>query len=218
MAWDATKPESTTKVKDSPTIFQGNWVALAAANDEQHQAIDSVLTPGAHLPGKCSVMFYGSPSAIDALTDVPCAVAFDTTNLDLCYNNGSAWVSGGGVIPVGTKMLFYQDTAPVGWLIDSTVDDKLVYITKGSGAGGQTGGGAHSTGSWTITGFASHTHTFTTGLATLNVSVQTYVSGTIAYGHLSTQPPVTGTNSDTTVSQDGLWRPAAYCCIICTKK
>lgn len=65
--------------------------------------------------------------------------------------------------PSGTKMLFYQDTAPTGWTIQNTLNDKVVYITKGSSAGGQTGGAEHSTGTWTQpnhnhTG-PSHTHT-----------------------------------------------------------
>src|SRR5512139_600268 len=54
-------------------------------------------------------------------------------------------------IPSGTKMLFYANTAPnSGWTIVTSIDDVLVFQTKGSGAGGQTGGGVHSTGSWTI--------------------------------------------------------------------
>ncbi len=46
--------------------------------------------------------------------------------------------------PSGTKMLFYQDTAPSGWTIDSSVDDKAVYISKGSSDGGHTGGMANT--------------------------------------------------------------------------
>jgi hypothetical protein len=59
-------------------------------------------------------------------------------------------------IPSGTKMLFYANTAPTGWTIDNTLDDKLIYVTKGSVAGGQSGGGVHSTGTWTQ---PNHTHT-----------------------------------------------------------
>lgn len=52
--------------------------------------------------------------------------------------------------------IFYQDTAPTGWTIKNTLDDKVLFITKGSAAGGQTGGGAHSSGTWT---HPNHTHT-----------------------------------------------------------
>ena len=70
-------------------------------------------------------------------------------------------IPGEDTFPSGTKMLFYQDTAPAGWTIQNTLDDKLAFVTKGSAAGGQTGGGVQSSGSWTISGAsqAGHTHT-----------------------------------------------------------
>uniref|UniRef100_A0A6M3J1C8 Uncharacterized protein n=1 Tax=viral metagenome TaxID=1070528 RepID=A0A6M3J1C8_9ZZZZ len=76
------------------------------------------------------------------------------------------------------KMLFYLDTAPTGWSIDTSLDDKLVFVTKGSGAAGETGGGAHSSGSWTISGITvdSHTH-----------SMQAHTH-TIAHTHVVTIP------------------------------
>ncbi len=40
----------------------------------------------------------------------------------------------------GTKMGFFQDTAPTYWTIDATVDEHAVRLTKGSAAGGQAGG------------------------------------------------------------------------------
>lgn len=42
--------------------------------------------------------------------------------------------------PSGVKTLFYQNTAPLGWVIDQAPDGNMVYVTKGSGAGGRTGG------------------------------------------------------------------------------
>ncbi len=56
----------------------------------------------------------------------------------------------------GVKMIFYADVAPTGWTLLNTLDDKILYITKGSAAGGQTGGAAHTTGTWTQ---PNHTHT-----------------------------------------------------------
>ena len=61
-------------------------------------------------------------------------------------------------------MLFYQDAAPLSWTLLNTLDDKVVYVTKGSAAGGQTGGAVHSAGTWTQPGHThtggSHTHTW----------------------------------------------------------
>jgi len=87
-------------------------------------------------------------------------LAKGTGSQTLKMNSGATapeWVTvAGGDIPSGTKMLFYADTAPTGWTIDNTLDDKVVFITKGSSAGGETGGGAHSSGTWTQ---PNHTHT-----------------------------------------------------------
>ena len=52
-------------------------------------------------------------------------------------------------IPSGEKILFYKNTAVVGYSLLDTLDDKVVYVTKGSAAGGQTGGTVHSSGTWT---------------------------------------------------------------------
>lgn len=43
-------------------------------------------------------------------------------------------------LPSGTKMVFYQDAAPTGWVIDETVDEHSVRLTKGSVATGEPGG------------------------------------------------------------------------------
>jgi len=65
--------------------------------------------------------------------------------------------------PATTPMAFYLDAAPTLWTINNTLDDKLLFVTKGSVAGGETGGGTHATGTWTIAGLTkdAHTHSFT---------------------------------------------------------
>lgn len=66
-------------------------------------------------------------------------------------------------VPSGETILFYKDTAVTGYTLNDTLDDKVVYITKGSVAGGETGGSLHSSGTWTKPVHAhtgpSHTHT-----------------------------------------------------------
>lgn len=51
-------------------------------------------------------------------------------------------------IPVGTTMLIESDTQITGWTLETDIDDELVYITKGSGAGGDTGGDLKGTWTW----------------------------------------------------------------------
>lgn len=82
------------------------------------------------------------------------------TNLN---NNGSVGTGGSQVsrgnhthsefttlnaIPSGSKMLFYSDIAIVGWTLITAVDDAVVYITKGSAAGGGAGGAFKTGSTW----------------------------------------------------------------------
>ena len=71
----------------------------------------------------------------------------------------------GSDIPSGEKILFYKNTAVVGYSLLDTLDDKLVFVTKGSVAGGQTGGTVHSTGTWT-----QPNHLHTTGNHSLSIA------------------------------------------------
>lgn len=65
-------------------------------------------------------------------------------------------------IPTGSIFLFDSDTATVGYSLLTNVDDMVVYVAAGSGAGAEyTGGGTR--GSWTKEAHShtlnSHTHT-----------------------------------------------------------
>ena len=132
--------------------------------------------------------------------------------------------------PAGTKAVFYQDTAPTGWTTINDLNDKLLYVTNGSGFGGQTGGAAHSAGTWIISGIAGGNHVLTiaempyhqheikkatathpemygAGQAGDEAGAQQYsgyVGGGATHGHGAS-------------SHDGAWRPAAYCVIIASK-
>lgn len=132
----------------------------------------------------------------------------------------------------GTRAIFYQDTAPSGWTILNTLDDKLLYITKGSAAGGQTGGGVHSSGTWTLTTgshvlitseMPAHVHQLYTHYGFGDGGGQTYQAPyTNMDGSINPAPHI---YYDTTSQGGGgghthesdVWRPAAYCAIICSK-
>jgi len=218
MAWSATTPATVTKIKDGPGIFQANWAIIEdwTANS-QHYGITNSLS-GHHKPGLCGLFFIGTTGNIPA-TNVACAASFDTTLGVFKYNSGSAWTNIGGPIASGTIMLFYQDTAPTGWTIDNTKDDKVVFITQGSG--GQTGGGAHSTGTWTRTGHthaaATHNHGGITGSVANSTVVIPYFqyirSVTQTHTHTIAGNALTS-DANTTLAT---WRPSAYCVIQCTK-
>lgn len=144
--------------------------------------------------------------------------------------------------PSGTKMVFYQDTAPTGWTIQNTLDDKLLYVTKGSTAGGQTGGGVHSSGTWSWAGIRTADHTLSAAESGVPAHTHTAVypireddsGGTQTYwneGNLGTDStpshdnPVTVFANAAAAASSGhshalsgsSWRPAAYCVIIAAK-
>jgi len=130
-----------------------------------------------------------------------------------CDLTTNAFFTSGGV----RKLLFYENVVPTGWTIQNTLDDKLVFVTKGSVAGGQTGGAAHTTGLWTLPD-----HTLTVGEIPAH-SHLIYGTASLAGGTSSGRMAPTSSDSDYNSALVGgggahnhgaTWRPAAYCCII----
>lgn len=186
MAWDKTVPTNTTIISSSPAQFVANWTGIDSFVKQNHYAIDAATIH--HSAGECSVLLVAPTTILQALTPVPCAIGWDTTLQDMITWNATTsattYTNRGGFVPSGTLMLFYQDTAPTGWTINNTLDDKLVYITKGSGAGGEIGGTYHTIGSWGISGFGgaadSHTLTIAELAAHTHSSITSHHENTIA--------------------------------------
>jgi hypothetical protein len=63
-------------------------------------------------------------------------------------------------VPTNAVLLFESDTAVTGYTLLVDLNDLGVYITSGSGAGGQTGATGKTGGTWTLSGLsaAAHTH------------------------------------------------------------
>ena len=133
-----------------------------------------------------------------------------------CDLTTNAFFTAGGT----RKILLYEDVAPTGWTLQNTLDDKLVFVTKGSVAGGQTGGGVHSTGTWTqpdhtltIAEMPAHDH----NLIQQNDGASISGSGWIT--HTGTRPVASSENCNDTGgggahNHGTAWRPAAYNVII----
>lgn len=85
---------------------------------------------------------------------------YDTTRNVLQRDNGASWDDiGQNVIPSGTKMVFYQASAPVNWTAVA-VNDKFLRVVTAGGTGGSTGGTVAASTSLAHTHtVASHTHT-----------------------------------------------------------
>jgi hypothetical protein len=77
---------------------------------------------------------------------------FDTDTQDLLRDNGVSYDRVAVSFPATTKALFYEATAPTGWTIDSSADDRLIFNKSASGG---TNGGA-----WdgTTSSNGAHTH------------------------------------------------------------
>ena len=85
-------------------------------------------------------------------------------------------------VPSGEIILFEKDTAVTGYSLLVTDDDSIIYITKGSGAGGEVGGTAKAGGTWSQPNhnhpFTS-THTHTSGAHTHTVDITANNKGTV---------------------------------------
>lgn len=63
--------------------------------------------------------------------------------------HGNAYHSDPPSIPSGEVILFESDVAVLGYSLLTSIDDELVYITKGSAAGGDAGGSTKTSSTWT---------------------------------------------------------------------
>lgn len=116
-------------------------------------------------------------------------------------------------IPTNETILFEKNTAVTGYTLLVTYDDMVVYITKGTGAGGESGGALKSGGTWTqpghtlsISEIPAHDH---------SISVPPYAA-TTHRGSASSDWPLAFTSPTTTTGTTGgggshnhgsSWRP-----------
>ena len=225
MSWDKNKPAGSDLVPDVDDEIRTNNDALETALNLEHD-----FSTGGGQTGKHK--FPVGTTANRPAASIAGRIYLNTETNSIERDTGSDWVTAAEVnvseFPSGTQMVFYQDTAPTGWTIQDTLDDKLLMVTKGSAAGGRTGG--TSSGSWTITGgsvtvaghtltiaeMPSHTHSYSWE----GHSFASY-SGSATYGGTH-QTGATGGNQPhshgATFSHDGSWRPAAYNVIIAKKE
>ncbi len=114
---------------------------------------------------------------ITLLSNVLTKADFGSVAGTVCEGNDPRLTPAPAVIPPATKMWFYQNVAPSGWVLDATPADALLAVRGGSGA--YSGDGGTQAGTWTQPGHThtgpSHTHsgashTHTTGDVTLTAA------------------------------------------------
>ena len=132
------------------------------ANKLFYQCTTMVSALGESLSNKGYTISDASISTlITALSNILTKADFGTSAGTVCQGND------GRFSPAGTKMWFYQNTAPSGWVIDANPSDAVLAVKGASGAYNVNGG--QQAGTWTQPNHA-HTgpsHTHTTGDCTL---------------------------------------------------
>ena len=160
--------------------------------------------------------------------------------------DGPTWVAVSG-LPSGTKMWFYQNTAPAGWTLDATPSDDLLAVKGGAQTFNANGG--TGAGTWTVAGLTKDAHTHTgpshnhqwykvevasddtynaAGDETVIATDTNIYAGILAqaasaeklYNQAYTNKAgtgATGAQSDAAITSDATWRPKARLGIICTK-
>jgi hypothetical protein len=175
----------------------------------------------------------GNVVVLDGLAKLPPVDGSQLTNMPSAPNP----------IPAGTRMLFFQATAPSGWVQDTTINDRTIRIVNNN-SGNQTGG------SWTVTGLSTSSGTWDHVLTINQIpshghAINNVISNFVARpfgGSAGATAASTGAGSQwTEVSNSGLvqntgggqghshqldpevfsdstWRPAYINAIVCTKQ
>ena len=153
------------------------------ANKLFYQCTTMVSALGESLSNKGYTISDASISTlITALSNILTKADFGTTAGTACQGNDARF------IPAGTKMWFYQNTAPTGWVIDSTPADAILAVKGGSAAYNVNGGMAagtwthpthtHTGPSHTHTG-PSHAHSILTHTHTFSAGAHTHTTGSL---------------------------------------
>jgi microcystin-dependent protein len=117
--------------------------------------------------------------------------------------------------PSGTKLLFNQTTAPVGWVKDTTHDNKALRVVSGTaGTGGSvnftTAFGSQNVGDTTLTTdqIPVHTHTFSGSGTTGNAGGHTHTIDDPSHAHVQKSVNQSGTSGGDIPSGTNIGTPA----------
>jgi hypothetical protein len=128
-------------------------------------------------------------------------------------------------VPSGSQVAFANQSVPVGWTLNASVNDQVIRLVNNPALADLAGG------SWTVNGFSdtpvaltinqmpSHNHTITgnfSGNGTPAVGVLGGSSGTTT-GNSTNFTGANFTHSHSPITNDGSWRPSNVTFILCQK-
>jgi len=104
-------------------------------------------------------------------------MVYDESDEQVKFGNSSEWSNAGQYndVPLNTILLIDSNTQLPGYTLLTNKDDIVVYVTKGSGAGGQAGGTDYTAGTWTQ---PNHTHSQPTHVHNVGSHVHSIASHT----------------------------------------
>lgn len=142
---DASNPSDDAIVSTFPSNERDSRAAVVTVIGEEHSA-----TTGRHKIPR------GTTVVRDAVTDWEQGSLYvNTTTGSIQHQEASSspfdWKDVS--FPAGTKMIFYQASAPTGWTQDVSLNDVMVAIVSGAGGG--------TSGNWTMSGLAVDGHSLT---------------------------------------------------------
>lgn len=144
MVWDKNKPAGSQKLRLSDDELRANNAAIEAAFDLDHDFTTGGTQTGEHY--KVTLQKQDADPGQEADKGKLYTKIVDG-EVELFYRDKTAAhilqltrAGGHALFASGDKIIAAQDVAPTGWTIIDTLDDKLVYVTKGKTAGGSPGG------------------------------------------------------------------------------
>lgn len=209
MTWDSSVPQGTAAANTIDTVIQSLKTDLNTALTANNASLgdagtfpggtEPVANPKYHYRG-----FRGTSAQKAALAANESGFFFDTDEGQLYSYAGAAWnpvgTLGESVIPAGTNMVFYEATAPTGWTLNNTADDRFLRV--------ETSGGGSTGGSWDD---LSHTHNLSDAawaqyhVGTVSTTANfNMVSGVTSWGGNRQSTPQSGNNSTTSGNDKGL--------------
>lgn len=235
--WDKNKPAGSQKLRLADDDIRANNEALEIALSEGHEFVTGGGQSGKHT----------TPTFKDNTSDPPQPTVTNEIRMynkaGVMYNFKQSGVKEAiGGIPPGTKMLFKQNAAPVGWTFLAEDNDRALLNTSTVTEGGSTGG------SWTISGLSIQVNNHTLTIA--QIPQHRHLNGVannnaypFVYGGTSQDMPGSATTEiddgvqaprevqgytsyvgesaahshDSSISQNGSWRPAYVKVITCRK-